>query len=158
MRLIFCIKCNDFFRITVVKKVCSCEQSSGIAIDKSRAIYHGKYAIPIVIDIKSFFSAIKNSFKTTIGFQSFVVFNKDIMFYRADTADELDDQMNVETNKINFMDKIDSLPMVTETAKTEKPKTSSNSSFNHVNNAMNMKRKTTVKELLDDLNDYGDLG
>ncbi len=74
MKLLYCPKCNDIFKLSFVNKCCECEQSSGHYTDDLNAVYSG-LGIPLGIANSSLIKAIKNQPKRGLGerFEAFII-------------------------------------------------------------------------------------
>lgn len=74
MKLIFCPKCADLFRLVHKYRACECGKSAGHYVDDLDAITYGE-AIPVGFANYSFIEAIKNQPNKGMGkeFTAFVI-------------------------------------------------------------------------------------
>ncbi len=74
MKLIFCPKCNDIFRLTGTCRKCECKNSYGYYVNNLCAVIGGD-AIPLGIENSSFVAALRNRPEKTWGynFEAFVI-------------------------------------------------------------------------------------
>ena len=75
MKLLFCIRCQDLFRLTQEQKRCKCGVAGGQYLDEVNAEYTGYCAIPLGISNESFKHALKKQPKEGLGaqFTAFVI-------------------------------------------------------------------------------------
>ena len=76
MKLLFCKKCEDVFKLSNKLKTCDCGATKGFYVDNIRAIYTGEYAYPLGFNNQNFIEAIKSQpKKSSYGktFESFVI-------------------------------------------------------------------------------------
>lgn len=60
MKLLYCKKCHDIFRIYSDEfRLCNCKESGGKYVSELKAVYFGNYAIPLGLDNWSFGMALQ---------------------------------------------------------------------------------------------------
>lgn len=75
MKLLFCKKCSDVFRLFDDLRVCACGETSGRYLNNLDAIYGGSHAIPLGFVNDSFAEAITGQPESGLGrrFDAFVI-------------------------------------------------------------------------------------
>ena len=76
MKLLFCLKCQDLFKLDFAVRKCNCGACSGKYLeDGLNAVYSGDKAIPVGFANNTFVSAIKNQPEDGWGslFNAFVI-------------------------------------------------------------------------------------
>lgn len=75
MKLIFCKKCQDVFRLIPEVRFCQCGKCAGLYLDEINAVYTGKPAYPLGINNQTLVQALENQPKTGMGecFEAFVI-------------------------------------------------------------------------------------
>lgn len=84
MKLLFCISCQDLFRLTDRERTCSCGETRGRYTNGVSAIYSGNAAVPIGISNSTFAQAIAAQPMHGDGarFEAFVIPEKCATFTR----------------------------------------------------------------------------
>lgn len=57
MKLLFCKKCQDTFKLDTSLRSCRCGRTFGGCDAKYQAWFSGKFAVPLVVDWQSFMAA-----------------------------------------------------------------------------------------------------
>lgn len=76
MKLLFCLKCDDVFKLGYSRKVCDCGATSGYyEADGIHAKYDGDHAVPLGFQNASLVRALKNQPANGMGerFEAFVI-------------------------------------------------------------------------------------
>jgi predicted nucleic acid-binding Zn-ribbon protein len=93
MKLLHCIKCKDIFNLpnNCVERSCSCGLTKGAYITDEKAVYKGKYAVPLGFVNNEFAKAVATSLApsgmTMVGsleFKAFVIPSSSANFVRVE--------------------------------------------------------------------------
>lgn len=75
MKLLFCKKCQDVFKLDLFERSCKCGNVKGHYIDELNAEYSGKYALPLGFSNQDLMRAIRKQPHDGLGekFTAFVI-------------------------------------------------------------------------------------
>lgn len=82
MKLLLCKKCFDVVSLVTTKRTCACKKTGGKYLDEARAVYFGKYAVPIGFSNPSLILALSNQPVEGMGedFTAFVMPKKSLNY------------------------------------------------------------------------------